>query len=50
MSQADEHRRKAAECHKQARLSITPLDQEQWLRLAAHWLKLAEADERETDD
>jgi len=50
MSQAEDYRRRAAECHQQAKLSITPHDQQQWHRLAAHWLKLAEADEREADD
>lgn len=43
MSQVDEYRRKAVECHQQAKLAITSLDKQQWLRLAAHWLKLAEA-------
>jgi hypothetical protein len=46
MSQADEHRSKAAECRQQAKLSITPLDKQHWLRLAEHWLKMAEVVER----
>ena len=50
MSQANEHRRMAAECRQQAKLSITLLDRQHWLRLAEHWLKLAEAVEREPRD
>jgi len=50
MSQADEYRWTADDCTKQATLSITPIDKQQWLRLAERWLKLAEADEREADD
>jgi hypothetical protein len=40
MSQAGEYRQKAAECQQQAKLSITPLDKQHWLRLAEHWLKM----------
>jgi hypothetical protein len=50
MSQNDEHRRMAAECRLQAKLSITRLDRQQWLRLAENWLKLAEVVERERHD
>jgi hypothetical protein len=45
MHRADEYRQKAAECRQQAKLSITPLDRQQWVRLAEHWLKLGEAPE-----
>jgi hypothetical protein len=50
MSQADEYRRKAAECQQQANKSITPLDKQHWFRLAEHWLKIAEAVGDEADD
>jgi hypothetical protein len=50
MSRADEYHLKAAECQHQSRTSITPLDKQQWLRLAEHWLKLAEATDPEQED
>jgi macrodomain Ter protein organizer (MatP/YcbG family) len=49
MSQAGEYRRKAAECQQQAKKSITPLDIQHWLRLAAYWLKMAEVVDDEID-
>jgi hypothetical protein len=45
-----EYRAKAADCRQQAKLSITPLDRQQWLRLAEHWLKTAETVGDEVDD
>jgi hypothetical protein len=50
MSQAGEYRQKAAECQQQATLSITPLDRQHWLRLAKHWLQMAETVDDEVDD
>jgi hypothetical protein len=50
MSRADEYRRKAADCTKQATKSTAPIDSQQWLRLAEHWLKLAEAIDSEQED
>jgi hypothetical protein len=45
---ADRFRRQAAECVEQAERSISPLDKETWLRVAAEWIKLAQsADERD---
>jgi hypothetical protein len=43
MSQADEYRQQAAECQEQAEKSLTAHDKQQWLKIACHWLKLAEA-------
>jgi hypothetical protein len=47
MSEADAQRfRKAAEeCREQAERTISQLDKEAWLRLAADWIKLAQAAE-----
>jgi uncharacterized tellurite resistance protein B-like protein len=39
---AQEFRHKATDCTKQASLAITQIDRRQWLRLAEHWLELAE--------
>jgi hypothetical protein len=50
MTQAGEYRQKAAECQRQSKLSITPLDRQQWLRLAEHWLKITETVGDEVDD
>jgi hypothetical protein len=51
MSQADEYRQNAAECQQQAEKSVTAHDKLQWLKIADHWLKLADAIERrEADD
>ena len=50
MSQADDFRQNAAECQEQATKSINPVDQQQWLKIAEHWLKLADAiDQSEAD-
>jgi hypothetical protein len=50
MSQVGEYRQKAAECQQQAKLSITPLDRQHWLRLAENWLKMAATVGDEVDD
>jgi hypothetical protein len=45
---AERFRRLAQECVEQAEKSISPLDKEMWLRVAAEWIKLAQsADERD---
>jgi hypothetical protein len=38
---ADRFRRQAQECVEQAERSISPLDKETWLRVAAEWMRLA---------
>jgi hypothetical protein len=43
MSQADEFRQNAADCQQQAEKSLTAHDKQQWLKIAEHWLKLADA-------
>ena len=44
---ADRFRKKAEECSQQAERSVSQLEKEHWLRLAADWIKLAEnAEER----
>jgi hypothetical protein len=44
---ADRFRRQAQECVQQAERSISPLDKETWLRVAAEWMRLAQSvDER----
>jgi hypothetical protein len=44
---ATRFRRQAEECRQQAENAINPLDKESWLRVAAEWIKLAQAvDER----
>jgi hypothetical protein len=45
MSRADEYRQNAIECHEQAAKSLTPHDKQQWLKIAEHWLELAETTE-----
>jgi hypothetical protein len=42
-SDADRFRRQAAECVQEAEKSISPLDKETWLRVAAEWMKLAQS-------
>jgi hypothetical protein len=43
---ADRFRRQAAECVQEAEKSISPLDKETWLRVAAEWIKLARSIDR----
>jgi hypothetical protein len=50
MTRADEYRQRAAECKHEAKLAITSLDKQHWLRLAEQWLKLAEATEPDQED
>jgi hypothetical protein len=38
---AAKFRIQARECQEQAAKSVSPLDQETWLRVAEEWLKLA---------
>jgi hypothetical protein len=49
VSQSDEFRHKACDCTKQASLAITQIDRQQWLRLAEHWMELAEVVDAEVD-
>jgi hypothetical protein len=46
MSPTDEFRQNAAECQQRAEKSITAHDRQQWLKIAEHWLKLADAIEQ----
>jgi hypothetical protein len=46
VSRADEFRKNADECRRQAELSLNPLDKERWLKIAEHWLQMAQ----EADD
>jgi hypothetical protein len=46
MRQVDEFRKNAIECQQQAEKSLTPHDRQQWLKIAEHWLKLADATEQ----
>jgi len=39
---ADEYRKEAVRCHKNAESSLKEADRAFWLLLAANWLKLAE--------
>ena len=39
---ADRFRKEAEECREQAAKAISPLDKEEWLCLAAEWIKLAQ--------
>jgi hypothetical protein len=44
---ATRFRKQAEECREQAAKAVNPLDKESWLRVAAEWIKLAQAtDER----
>ncbi len=47
MIREDEFRRNADECRQQAERAINPLDKERWLKIAEHWLKMAQ--EAESD-
>jgi hypothetical protein len=45
---ADRFRKQAEECVQQAEKSVSPIDKETWLRVAAEWIRLAQsADERD---
>jgi hypothetical protein len=42
VSQSDEFRHKSSVAASQASLAITQINRQQWLRLAEHWMELAE--------
>jgi hypothetical protein len=42
MSRADEFRKNADECRQQAAKAFNPLDKERWLKIAEHWLLMAQ--------
>jgi hypothetical protein len=42
---ADRFRKEAEECREQAAKAIGQLDEDTWLRLAAEWIKVAQAAE-----
>jgi hypothetical protein len=44
---AQRFRQKSEECLSYAEKAVNPLDKEAWSKLAAEWLKLAEATERQ---
>jgi hypothetical protein len=44
MSREDEFRKNADECQIHATKAIRSADKERWLRLAEHWLKMAQED------
>jgi hypothetical protein len=53
MSLAEEYRRNADDCRRQAEKSLNPLDKERWLKIAEHWLMMAQesdADPRTRSD
>jgi Holliday junction resolvase-like predicted endonuclease len=49
MSRADEFRTNADECRQQAAKAINPPDKERLLKIAKHWLKMAQEEEAELD-
>ena len=49
MSRAEEFRKNADECSQQAAKSINHFDKERWLKIAEHWLQLAQDAEAEPD-
>jgi uncharacterized tellurite resistance protein B-like protein len=42
MSRAEEFRKNADECSQQAAKSRNHLDKERWLKIAEHWLQMAQ--------
>jgi hypothetical protein len=42
MSRADEFRKNADECRQHAAKAFNPLDKERWLKIAEHWLLMAQ--------
>jgi hypothetical protein len=42
MSRADEFRKNADECRQKAAKAFNPLDKERWLKIAEHWLLMAQ--------
>jgi hypothetical protein len=49
MNRADEFRKNADECRQQAEKSIHPMDKERWLKLAWHWLQMAQEEDARTN-
>jgi hypothetical protein len=45
MSRAHEFRSNADECRQQAEKAINPLDKERWLKIAEHWLLMAQEED-----
>jgi hypothetical protein len=41
MSNPDEYCKSAEECRQQANKSKSPMDREQWLKIAEAWIRLA---------
>jgi hypothetical protein len=41
----ERYRKMAEDCREQATKAVSPLDKEQWLKLAADWLLLAQSAE-----
>jgi len=46
MTKAEEYRRQAAECEEQAKLARDPQHAEEYRRIAAQWLRMADRAER----
>ena len=49
MSRADEFRKNADECRQQSAKAINHLDKERWLKIAEHWLQIAQEAEAAPD-
>jgi hypothetical protein len=49
MDDYDRYRKQAEVAREQAAKAVTPLDKEAWLRIAEHWLRLAQNVERRLD-
>jgi hypothetical protein len=41
MTEAEQYRKTADDCRREAEKAISPLDKERWLQLADEWLRLA---------
>jgi hypothetical protein len=51
VSDVDRFRKEAEEARRQAERAISSLDKEEWLRVAAEWIKLAQdAEKRRAQD
>ena len=49
VSDVDRFRKEAEEARRQAERAISPLDKEEWLRVAAEWIKLAQDAEKKRE-
>ena len=49
MSRAEEFRKNADKCRQQAAKAINHLDKERWLKIAEHWLQMAQEAEADPD-